>query len=481
MAHSDPLHLLIHSLSKTEKKYFKETSNGQNYVKLFDAINAQTEYDEEKLKKKFKNETFTNNFSAAKNYLREAILRSLRNFNSGKMMDDVSYERLMNLKLMHEKGLSNEVEKQLPKLKEFCYKYELFMRLLEVLSFEMQLNNSLVKSNENLYQERFRLIRIIENITTLNQIYGKLMAIAANKGHNNVEESAEINELMKNPILQEKALCGTQDELYALWNVFFVYHYISKNFKESYLAKKKQFELYQNSDVLIKTKPQTFLLLLGNLNSLAYNSFDLKEFQFAYTEMLKAHEQIQGYESLKFEQRSSFGLLMLRLKKDYSALEEMVSYIEQNIDKNKITLVREMDTYFNVAVAFFRKKKFSKALDWINRILHHKRAEERQQIQRIARHLELLIHYELNNSALISYKITNSQRYLSKRNILDEFDRILLSGFKNLINATLKTEKKTVLSQMKNDIAVLQQKSDKNNHGYFEYSDWIEEKLQLLN
>jgi hypothetical protein len=42
---------------------------------LFDAINAQEEYDEVKLKKKFKGETFTNNFSAAKKYLEEAILR----------------------------------------------------------------------------------------------------------------------------------------------------------------------------------------------------------------------------------------------------------------------------------------------------------------------------------------------------------------------------------------------------------------------
>jgi len=481
MAQFDLLHQLIHSLSKTEKKYFKEFSSGQNYVKLFDAINAQEEYDEAKLKKKFKGEAFTNNFSAAKKYLEEAILRSLRNFNSGKLMDDVSYERLQNLKLLHEKGLVKTVEKQLPKLKEFCYQYEQYARLLEVLTFELTFNNSQIKSSAPVYLERLRILQVLTNITHLNQIYGQLMEIATNSGHENEKQNDKIELLMRNPILKEEALCGEKDELYALWNVFFVYHYVTKNFTASYSAKRKQFELYRTNNIFLKTRPKTYLLMLGNLASLAYNIPDVAEFEFAYNEMLKAHDKVQGFEGLKFEQRSSFGLLLFKLKKDYSELNKHVKYIEENLKKHTgdITLVREMDTYFNVAVAYFRKKDFGKSLNWINKILNHERVEERQQVHRYARQLELLIHYELNNLDLLDYKITNTQRYLAKKNLGDAFDKVLLNGFRHLIKARDKKELHQCLQLLRTEMQQLPSyELQKVNDEQFEYLSWIESKLK---
>lgn len=481
MVSSDLLHQLIHSLTKTEKKYFKEFSSGQNYIKLFDAINDQEEYDEEKLKKKFKGQAFIKNFSVAKNYLFEAILRSLRNFNSGKLMDDVSYERLQNLKLLYEKGLVSAVEKQLPKLKAFCYEYEQFARLLELLTFELTFNNSQIKSSEPVYKERLRILQVLTNITHLNQIYGELMTIATNSGHENEKLNDKIEKLMRHPILKEESLCGEKDELYALWNVYFVYHYVTKNFAESYHAKRKQFELYRDNNIFLKTRPKTYLLMLGNLVSLAYNIPNVKEFEFAYSEMLKTHDAVQGFEGLKFEQRSAFGLLLFKLKKNYNELNKHVNYIEENIKKHAsdITLVREMDIYFNVAVAFFRNKNFGEALKWLNKVLNHERAEERQQVHRYARQLELLVHYELNNFELLDYKITNTQRYLAKKNLGDNFDKVLLNGFRSLIKTRDKNELKENFTAFQKAINNLPKSELKKiNDEQFEYLSWVESKIK---
>lgn len=482
MAVVDALHQLVHALSKTEKKYFKEYSHGQNYVKLFDAVNAQEEYDEEKLKRKFKNEVFSKNFSVAKNYLYEAILRALRQFNSGKLMDDVTYEKLQNLKLLNEKGLSNMVEKQLPKLKELCYRYEQYARLFEVLTFESQFNNGQIRSNRKIFDERLRLLKILENITRLNAVYDDLMVIATNSGHDvNASVRKKIEDIMQSVSIKESELCGEADELYALWNVDFVYYYLVGNFRESYLAKKKQFLLYAENDVIIKTRPKTHLLLLSNLASLAYNIPDKAEFDFAYGEMLKAHERVQGYEALKFEQRSNFGLLGVKLSGNHRALDELVKYIETNLPKygSELTLVRELDVYFNLAVGLFRKGDYSRALDWLNKVTAHERAEERLQVQRYARQLELLVHYELKNNELLDYKITNNQRYLTKRGILDEFDRVLISGFRKLIKAAAKSELRKALLEMKENMQALPKDSLKKiNDEQFEYLAWVEKKLQ---
>ena len=66
---SDFIHRLVHSLSRSEKRYFslfaqRHAIGGKsNYLALFEAINKQGVYNEEALKKKF-----------SKNFTREKIV-----------------------------------------------------------------------------------------------------------------------------------------------------------------------------------------------------------------------------------------------------------------------------------------------------------------------------------------------------------------------------------------------------------------------
>ena len=60
---SNNLHELIKSLTKAEKRYFKVyasrhmSNSSSNYERLFDAIDRQTDYNEDLLLKKFKGDT----------------------------------------------------------------------------------------------------------------------------------------------------------------------------------------------------------------------------------------------------------------------------------------------------------------------------------------------------------------------------------------------------------------------------------------
>jgi ribosomal protein S19 len=73
---SDDLFRLIHSLTKEEKGYFQKfakrhTNAGNIYLKLFNQICQQSEFEEESIKNKFKN------FSRTKVYLKEMIAESM--------------------------------------------------------------------------------------------------------------------------------------------------------------------------------------------------------------------------------------------------------------------------------------------------------------------------------------------------------------------------------------------------------------------
>ncbi|MEZ4690659.1 MAG: hypothetical protein R3A12_10930 [Ignavibacteria bacterium] len=93
---SEDLWKLIHSLNISEKGYFVKFAKRHspekenNYIRLFDAINSQTEkYDENEIKLKFKNEKFIKQLTSAKNYLYNMILKSLVSYNDDKSSESV--------------------------------------------------------------------------------------------------------------------------------------------------------------------------------------------------------------------------------------------------------------------------------------------------------------------------------------------------------------------------------------------------------
>ena len=134
---SEELFQLINSLSKQEKRYFKlyasrHVIGGKNkYVQLFDAIDKQSAYNEDKIKKKFNGETFIKQIHVTKNYLYKLILNSLRQFHENKAEDQFPV-LLRNAQILFKKGLLQQSEKALNKAMKTAMENERFLQLLEV-------------------------------------------------------------------------------------------------------------------------------------------------------------------------------------------------------------------------------------------------------------------------------------------------------------------------------------------------------------
>ena len=138
---SNDLHSLIKSLNKQEKRYFKLYASRHvigkknNYVRLFDAIDKQAQYSEEKIKKKFKGEVFTKQLHVTKNYLYNLILSSLRLFHEAKSQDKFP-TLIRNVQLLVDKGLFSQSKKLLNKARKTAIENEQFLNLLEVFHWE---------------------------------------------------------------------------------------------------------------------------------------------------------------------------------------------------------------------------------------------------------------------------------------------------------------------------------------------------------
>src|ERR1035437_5648878 len=121
MRPSDHLFDLIRSLNPSEKRHFSLYAHRHivgeenNYLKLFDAIDKQQEYDEVALKKKFSHEKFVQQIHVAKNYLYSLILKSLNEYHSADSSNIQLRELLNSAEILFGKGLYKQSSKILRK------------------------------------------------------------------------------------------------------------------------------------------------------------------------------------------------------------------------------------------------------------------------------------------------------------------------------------------------------------------------------
>ncbi len=133
---SDTLFRLIHAMSPAEKRYYKmHFSTGANMLtELFNCINGFSEYDEEKVKKRF-----GDNLKVYKVQLQEILLKALTAYRSKKNVRSKIRLLLEEVDLLLEKQLHDIAGSRLQKAKKLAKKFEEQTYLIEIAYLELVL------------------------------------------------------------------------------------------------------------------------------------------------------------------------------------------------------------------------------------------------------------------------------------------------------------------------------------------------------
>ena len=111
-------------------------SGEKNYIKLFDSIEKQNEYDEEAIKEQFKEETFIKHLPSEKNHLYKLILKSLRLFYAENSVSAILAENIQSIEILYNKALYSECGKLVRKAKKIAADHERFYYLFELIKWE---------------------------------------------------------------------------------------------------------------------------------------------------------------------------------------------------------------------------------------------------------------------------------------------------------------------------------------------------------
>jgi len=253
MKPSTELFDLIKSLSKSEKRFFKLSSSLQtgekNYLKIFDYIEKQREYDEEALKNSFKNEIFIKHLPSEKNHLYKLVLKSLRGYHGDSSISSQLKQEIKNVEILYKKALYKECNKFLKRAKKLAKEHEKFYYWFELISWEKLLIEEEYEQGifnydlDKLIEEELMVIEKLRNLAEYQMIYSRINYIFRSGSYTkNDNERDEVSEIANHHLIKGKNTAMSSRAASICYYIQGLCHITNRNFEDAYtkLTKTKQ-------------------------------------------------------------------------------------------------------------------------------------------------------------------------------------------------------------------------------------------------
>lgn len=428
MKREDRLHQLIHSLDKSEKRLFKmyvstqQKGEDNNYLKLFDAINDLADYDEDKLSKKLgKNSNLIKNLPQNKKYLKDTILKSMREINENRIEDEIA-ALMKDQHFLSKKNLFKEQWNKLQKAKTLTTDYELYEKHIEILDLEMLFLNEqdLNKAIEEYADYKKTKENLLYKINLANNLISSKNRIFhfVSKYRNKISDSnlaivaKEMEQYNKNDIDNSNSFT------IKMWyyNTLSNYYLLANNSEKQFECQKTLVNLFNEYPQFKQSNTRRYLIIFFNYMGAI---FKLENFELLKKELDSIAKIKVANDNDKGEFYQNYTLYTTLYAMNTGKLNEAMSQskkVTANLKKyeNKINASSLLTLYYNYALIFFFAEDFGNAILWLDKIKDIK-SDVRKDLQAFASVLTLICHYELKSYLLIEslYRSTNRNYELS--------------------------------------------------------------------
>ena len=426
---SNKLFKLIKSLSGSEKRYFKlfaankQGENSTKYIQLFDAIDLQETFDEAHLKKTiYENQPINSQkYSELKAYLYDLILKSLQGYDEKNSIDFRLKHMLLCIRVLYKRSHYAESLKILNRAKTLAYKYEDFICVVELLAWEKQIaytqENIEFLENEldHIDNEEKNCLEQLRNLSTYrNLLYQLIISRRKDAVLRSELKIDKLKSIMQHPLLENIQKAKSHKAQILFHRVFSNYNYSVLDYEKFYLSSKQLLELMESKSYLMQEDISGYIFALTNLSlscGLLEKHEELKEnlekFHHIKAKTIDDEFRIfKHYNTLKFRLCITTG----EFEEGHRALTQHLKDIQRfgaHADERGAF-------YFQYFYIYFGMGDYEKALVYLNQWLNLPRSVEREDLQSLARILNLIIHYEMDNTILLEYLSRSTYRFLKK-------------------------------------------------------------------
>ena len=479
---SSDLYDLIHSLSKSEKRYIQlhSAADTLDYMELWKILLKEENYDEARLKKEYATANFMKNFAMSKQYLFERILLLLDRFRKQTDADALA-EKGRLVKILWQKGFKKQAQKRLKKALKKAEEGELFEVQLSLLEIKKQFPEIDYRETADEVKTCLNKLQNINEYWEISRaIYQKQQEIRKQRSY--IKEQ-ELSELFNTPKLFNDSFAKTFRSRVYYYHARTTYFFATGQKESAYNGNRIFLKLLEDHPKQLMMMPERYLSILNNLLIDSLNLQKNEEFSEGLKKLRslpsqKAFKSIKDIDARIFRQGTLLEINNLLGQKKYVEAEKLILPLQEGLKKygDKIPAVHSTILEYLTTYLLFLNERYEEALDGINIIL---KRENTGEIFQFALILELLTHFSLKNYDLLESLLVSVKRRLQSRRELYEVETLLFKFIKSYLNAAAWGIQSDLILKFRTQIDAL--KNDPTQKPFFNFIDldkWLETLLK---
>lgn len=485
---ADSLYILIKSLTRSEKGYFKRFAQmhgsemESNYLKLFDAIEGMETYEEARVKKILEGEPFIKQLSVTKNYLFKLIVRALSIYHRENIPELQILHQLAEEQVLNSRRLELE-NGQLDKIGHFACKLHKtqFLPLIEHTKCRrLFIYNYTHGSDEEFEAWRDKFVSIHERAKHENEIM--LLYKALDHVEHNFEKSSKmVAEVVKLPLMQQDPEHLSISTRIYFWQIWSDYYRNLLDMPNYIRCAEMPISIIEASPIAVQqeyvshTLNAIFGLCLVWLDQ--NNAAESKKYLDKMAQLdLGKKTRLERLRTMWVAENTLTYLSQFGKPGSLKAFEADFKDKMDTIYANE-TIWRQGGIKFMLSVALILDNEPSRALDYLNEVLKDKTYAD-QLYYPYSWYWLLIAHFELGNHTLLPNLLKATNHALKQHLATKPVDKAILKHFKKLAMAAHKAEAMPTLSSLGQLLADgMAQGTHIDQKAYFGITQWVTRKL----
>ena len=488
----DLLFVLIKRLDKAEKRNFKLYASRFNikenkFVKLFDLIDSQQEYNEDLLKSTWK-ELTPSKLSNLKRNLYNQIMKSLRLLYSDREMDIQYNEQLDYAQILYSKGLYQESLKVLERLKIKLKGSNRDILLLQTVEFQKMIelrhitrSRQVANKMEDLIRESEKINRKVSRLSELATTNIGIQGLYIKQGHvRDDRDSYFTKQYFYSNLPDYKMKKVSFFEKVLIYQSFTWYHYMCLNFPFCYKNSKKWVDLFQSKPHMIELDAGLYLRGMHYLLTSLYYLGEIDKYDAYYKELNKFEETYKKEFSvstalLHFNYSMNARLNYHLMHGEYAKNVELEGVINNELKKAAFSMDphRSMIFTYKIGWSYFLLGSYEEAKKRFIAIIQSTDKKLRADTICYTKVMMMLCYFENGEYYTLQNQLSNLRKYLSSFNEMSDANSALLGYLSYCSKNNIEKDEKR-LKELK--ISLEKSQSDRYERRsfiYFNYLDWV--------
>lgn len=492
---SSGLWQLVNKMTPKERLYFRRDFNYYSinnatplYLKVFDIISKQKNYDEASLLKKLSPELTAKNISYTKHYLFENICESLLTLHNRYHAEAALQNEARLIKIFREKNMIPQAVKLCKRLLHEATMHDnnlLYQQVMQeyrkMLLYQVQ--GTGYEKVKSIFDTSNEQLQKFSKLLEYESLYYKSL-IFRRKSHFklNAAETREVDSLLQHPLIKKKPVHPSFliDHYYKMTKATLLY--LKGDDKAATIAL-ENIDAWLQDKTHIEYEPENYLEALYLFN---YTGVQSKIYKQVERVMLTASQiELPNYAHQYYcETIQHLALMRIYHKMAcYDKVSDITKLMKKKINLWQTTINDELSRtmYLSLGISCFVLGEYDDAFYYIKTGILYFNDHTREEHFSFAYLFLMLICFEKKDYVMFDNQYTNTYNYFYRQEKPLPFEKLILQALNRAIKPIAQKEKIEIFNNLLNELD--QHQHDRIQQSVFQFFNvprWLESKIQNI-